>query len=441
MRRRGARPRRGHRLHHPVPRRGRALPWMHRRCVGRRRRDRRRRRRPSSRRACSDAAPRRSRDLGRRRSPLVVVIGASVVWPGLDAQETPEVDTAVWALQTGDGRRYARVNTAVGELDTVRSISNPDKVVAVRRCRVPVQRQPQQGHADRRGPTRPTSTSRRCAHRSRRPPARPTSSPPATTSPTAPTPAPSSPDCSTAVPPRSSIRSRQRRERPRSTPPTRSRSTIAACSSATRGPTARSCATTSARRPCAVATRSTWARAVDAGHHRRGRHVGGRRHRRRRRLAARGGCRHPRAHDRRRRRRRARPRRQRTSTWRTRPRWCASRSTGRAPTSSPARGTAVLGQPAQPIVHDGEVFAAWLGQGKDGGVLWSSRDGPSPLDYGGGDARRSAAPGLRRERARRHPQRDAIRVGLDGARRRARSPRARTGRSMTGSNQRCRAQR
>jgi len=57
------------------------------------------------------------------------VIGISVVWPGLDAQETPDVDTAVWALQTGDGRRYARVNTSVAELDTVRSISNPDQVV------------------------------------------------------------------------------------------------------------------------------------------------------------------------------------------------------------------------------------------------------------------------------------------------------------------------
>lgn len=57
-----------------------------------------------------------------------LVIGASVVWPGLDAQETPEVDTSVWALQTGDGRRYARVNTTVGELDTVRSISNPSEV-------------------------------------------------------------------------------------------------------------------------------------------------------------------------------------------------------------------------------------------------------------------------------------------------------------------------
>ncbi len=60
---------------------------------------------------------------------VALVVGVSVVWPGLDAQETPEVDAAVWALQTGEGRRYARVNTAVGELDTVRSISNPDQVV------------------------------------------------------------------------------------------------------------------------------------------------------------------------------------------------------------------------------------------------------------------------------------------------------------------------
>ena len=60
---------------------------------------------------------------------VAAVVGVSIVWPGLDAQETPDVDTAVWALQTGDGRRYARVNTSVGELDTVRSISNPDQVV------------------------------------------------------------------------------------------------------------------------------------------------------------------------------------------------------------------------------------------------------------------------------------------------------------------------
>ena len=60
---------------------------------------------------------------------LALVVGAGIVWPGLDAQETPEVDTSVWALQTGEGRRYARVNTSIGELDTVRSISNPSEVV------------------------------------------------------------------------------------------------------------------------------------------------------------------------------------------------------------------------------------------------------------------------------------------------------------------------
>ncbi|WES62927.1 Ig-like domain-containing protein [Microbacter sp. GSS18] len=58
-----------------------------------------------------------------------VLIGVGIAWPGLDARETPDVDTAVWALQTGEGRRYARVNTAIGELDTVRSVSNPSQVV------------------------------------------------------------------------------------------------------------------------------------------------------------------------------------------------------------------------------------------------------------------------------------------------------------------------
>ena len=59
---------------------------------------------------------------------VALVAGVSVVWPGLDAQKTDRTDTAVWALQTADGRRYARVNTTVGELDTVRDISNPSQV-------------------------------------------------------------------------------------------------------------------------------------------------------------------------------------------------------------------------------------------------------------------------------------------------------------------------
>ena len=57
-----------------------------------------------------------------------VIAGISVVWPGLDAQDAPPTETAVWALQTGDGHRYARVNTAVGELDTVRRVTNPSSI-------------------------------------------------------------------------------------------------------------------------------------------------------------------------------------------------------------------------------------------------------------------------------------------------------------------------
>lgn len=58
-----------------------------------------------------------------------VVVTIAAVWPGLDAQDTPPVDTGVWALQTAEGKRYARVNTALGELDTVRAVSNPSSVV------------------------------------------------------------------------------------------------------------------------------------------------------------------------------------------------------------------------------------------------------------------------------------------------------------------------
>ncbi|KRA25627.1 hypothetical protein ASD65_15285 [Microbacterium sp. Root61] len=56
------------------------------------------------------------------------VLAVSVVWPGLDSRSTPPVEASVWALQSGEGRRYARVNTAIGELDTVRSVANPSAI-------------------------------------------------------------------------------------------------------------------------------------------------------------------------------------------------------------------------------------------------------------------------------------------------------------------------
>ncbi|KHK99532.1 hypothetical protein LK09_02575 [Microbacterium mangrovi] len=78
--------------------------------------------------------------MGRRKVLLAVlaaaaavasVVAVSVVWPGLDAKQTPPAASALWALQTGTGRHYARVNTAVGELDTVRTIENPTSVAQV----------------------------------------------------------------------------------------------------------------------------------------------------------------------------------------------------------------------------------------------------------------------------------------------------------------------
>lgn len=59
---------------------------------------------------------------------VAAVVGATIVWPGLDAHEAPPVDAAIWALQTADGHRYARVNTAIGELDTVREVANPSAI-------------------------------------------------------------------------------------------------------------------------------------------------------------------------------------------------------------------------------------------------------------------------------------------------------------------------
>ncbi|WP_292831664.1 Ig-like domain-containing protein [Microbacterium sp.] len=59
---------------------------------------------------------------------IALVAGVSVAWPGLDAQETPVQRSSAWVLQA-DGLRYARVNSVVGELDTVRAVNNPSRIV------------------------------------------------------------------------------------------------------------------------------------------------------------------------------------------------------------------------------------------------------------------------------------------------------------------------
>lgn len=59
---------------------------------------------------------------------LATVGAAAAVWPGFDAQQTPLQDASVWALQTGQGRNYARVNTQLREIDTVKQVENPSGI-------------------------------------------------------------------------------------------------------------------------------------------------------------------------------------------------------------------------------------------------------------------------------------------------------------------------
>ncbi|MCL2515105.1 MAG: Ig-like domain-containing protein, partial [Microbacteriaceae bacterium] len=48
---------------------------------------------------------------------------------GYDTAQTKVDDASVWALQTGQGERYARVDTALGQLDTVKSVTSPNDIV------------------------------------------------------------------------------------------------------------------------------------------------------------------------------------------------------------------------------------------------------------------------------------------------------------------------
>jgi len=55
---------------------------------------------------------------------IAVIVGA-VLAPGFDEREVVPDDPSVWALQSVEGQRFARVNTIVGEVDTVKNVSAP----------------------------------------------------------------------------------------------------------------------------------------------------------------------------------------------------------------------------------------------------------------------------------------------------------------------------
>lgn len=314
---------------------------------------------------------------------LAIVIGASILWPGLDAQETPGVDTGVWALQTGEGRRYARVNTAVGELDTVRSISNPDEVVQSRKAVYLFS--DSFSKVTRIDEAQPTDLDEQALRASQSTPAGTTDvvtagdyvayltdsgavftgllgSGPATQL----DPFPSN-DANAhqytadaiAVDDRGMLFSYSRADASVLRYDIRA-STVKGRDPLVVGSRLSTPAVTAAGDTWAVVDTDdgdVWLRGADAVS----------------RAPTTGsivvGEPDPNGKD----------------------VYLADETAlvrvavdGSGIKIVTGTGTEVLGEPAQPIVHDGAVYAAWLGQGKDGGVLWSSRDGPSKLDYGGG---------------------------------------------------------
>jgi len=48
---------------------------------------------------------------------------------GYDTAQTKVDDSSVWVLQAGQGQRYARVNTTLGQVDTVKSVTSPSDLV------------------------------------------------------------------------------------------------------------------------------------------------------------------------------------------------------------------------------------------------------------------------------------------------------------------------
>ncbi|MBG6213178.1 hypothetical protein RCH23_000782 [Cryobacterium sp. CAN_C3] len=68
------------------------------------------------------------------RIAAVAAIGAvlatvAIVVDGFDVKQIPVNASSIWALQSGDGNRYARINTDLGELDTVKTVPAPSELV------------------------------------------------------------------------------------------------------------------------------------------------------------------------------------------------------------------------------------------------------------------------------------------------------------------------
>ena len=70
-----------------------------------------------------------------RRALVTGLLGAvtvgAIIAPGFDEREVAQDNPSVWALQSTAGQRFGRVNTVVGEVDTVKEASAPTDIVQV----------------------------------------------------------------------------------------------------------------------------------------------------------------------------------------------------------------------------------------------------------------------------------------------------------------------
>jgi hypothetical protein len=55
--------------------------------------------------------------------------GTAIVASGFDVKQTPLNASSIWAVQSGSGDRYARINTDLRELDTIKTVRSPSGLV------------------------------------------------------------------------------------------------------------------------------------------------------------------------------------------------------------------------------------------------------------------------------------------------------------------------
>ena len=60
---------------------------------------------------------------------MALFAGTAIVASGFDVKQTPLNGSSIWAVQGGSGNRYARINTDLHELDTIKSVRSPSGLV------------------------------------------------------------------------------------------------------------------------------------------------------------------------------------------------------------------------------------------------------------------------------------------------------------------------